>query len=124
MPRQYSAPELKLAARKLRNAMTDAERHLWVWLRRKQLEGVQFYRQRPIARYVVDFYAPAARLVVEIDGSQHLEAKNQSYDENRTAALALRELRVLRFDNRQVLVETRAVLDEILRAIKEYKNPP
>ena len=123
MPHQYSPSGLKHFARELRHAMTDAERHLWVWLRRKQIEGVQFYRQRPIGNYVVDFYAPAARLVIEIDGSQHLEAKYQSYDENRTAALASRGLRVLRFDNRQVLVETRAVLEEILRVVRKRKSP-
>jgi very-short-patch-repair endonuclease len=105
--------------------MTDAERHLWLGLRRKQVEGVQFYRQRPIASYVVDFYAPAASLVVEIDGSQHAEA--QACDEKRTAALGSRGLRVLRFDNRQVLLETPAVLEEIWRVVRERKiplNPP
>ena len=124
MPRHYSAPELKLAARKLRNNMTDAEQRLWARLRRKQLNGVQFYRQRPIGSYVVDFYAPAAQLVIEIDGSQHLESKHRSHDENRTAALALLGLRVLRFDNRQVLIKTQAVLEEILRAIVERRNLP
>ena len=102
--------------------MTDAERHLWLGLRRKQVEGVQFYRQRPIASYVVDFYAPAASLVVEIDGSQHAEM--QAYDEQRAADLGSRGLRVLRFDNRQVLLETPAVLEEIWRVVRERKIPP
>jgi very-short-patch-repair endonuclease len=123
MARRYSRSELKLAARTLRNGMTDAERSLWAWLRRKQLYGVQFYRQRPIASYVVDFYAPAARLVIEVDGSQHMDAPNRAYDENRTAALASLGLRVLRFDNRQVLDETQAVLDEISRAVAEAIPP-
>ena len=123
MPHQYSPSGLKHFARELRHAMTDAERHLWVWLRRKQIEGVQFYRQRPIGGYVVDFYAPAAQLVVEIDGSQHMEPKGQIYDDSRTAFLASRGIRVLRFDNRQVLMETRAVLEEILRVVRERKSP-
>lgn len=109
--------------------MTDAERRLWTCLRRKQIEGVQVYRQRPIGSYVVDFYAPAAGLVIEIDGAQHMEAKGHAYDENRTGFLASCGIRVLRFDNRQVLAETRAVLEEILRAVRErksrlHRNPP
>ena len=53
--------------------MTDSENVLWLRLRRKQLLGVQFYHQKPIGNYVVDFFAPRARLVVEVDGSQHME---------------------------------------------------
>ena len=102
--------------------MTDAECRLWTCLRRKQIESVPFYRQRPIGSDIVDFYAPAARLVVEVDGAQHMEAKGQAYDENRTEFLASRGIRVLRFDNRQVLAETRAVLEEILRAVRERKS--
>ncbi len=103
--------------------MTDAERRLWACLRRKQIERVQFYRQRPIGSYVADFYAPAARLVVEVDGSQHMKAKGQVCDRTRTAFFASRGIRVLRFDNRQVLVETSAVLDEILRVVRQRKSP-
>ena len=64
---------LKPKARDLRKNMTDSENVLWSRLRRKQLLGVQFYRQKPIGNYVVDFFAPRARLVVEVDGSQHME---------------------------------------------------
>ncbi len=60
---------LKQLARKLRTDMTDAERLLWSRLRGKQVLGVQFYRQKPIGPYIVDFHAPASRLVIEVDGS-------------------------------------------------------
>ena len=60
---------LKQASQKLRREMTDAERRLWSRLRAKQILGVQFYRQKPVGNYIVDFYAPAANLVVEVDGS-------------------------------------------------------
>ena len=103
--------------------MTDAERRLWACLRRKQVESVQFYRQRPIGSYIVDFYAPGARLVVEVDGSQHMEAMGRARDVHRTAFLASRGIRVLRFDNRQVLAETQAVLGEISRVVRERKSP-
>jgi very-short-patch-repair endonuclease len=66
-------PRLKAKARGLRSALTDAEQRLWNRLRRKQILGVQFYRQKPIGNYIVDFYAPAARLVIEVDGAQHAE---------------------------------------------------
>jgi very-short-patch-repair endonuclease len=62
---------LKKPSRQLRKNMTDSEKNLWLRLRGKQLLGVQFYRQEPIGDYIVDFYAPQVKLVVEIDGSQH-----------------------------------------------------
>ena len=60
---------LKGKARELRKNMTDSERVLWSRLRGKQLLGVQFYRQKPIGEFIVDFYAPKTKLVVEVDGS-------------------------------------------------------
>ncbi len=64
-------PHLKPFARTLRTNMTDAEQKLWYHLRRKQIQGVQFYRQRPIDKYIVDFCAPSVKLIIEVDGSQH-----------------------------------------------------
>ena len=65
-------PNLKQTTRCLRKEMTHCEQLLWVRLRRKQLQNTQFYRQKPIGAYIVDFYASNARLVVEVDGSHHL----------------------------------------------------
>ena len=62
---------LKDKSRLLRCHKTDSEEHLWTRLRRKQLLGIQFYRQKPLGDYIVDFYAPKVKLVVEVDGSQH-----------------------------------------------------
>jgi very-short-patch-repair endonuclease len=109
--------KLKLFARRLRREMTDAEQRLWYRLRRKQLQDVQFYRQKPLGEYVVDFYAPAVRLVVELDGGQHFEATAMVADEYRSEVLRRMGLDVLRFDNRQVLLETDAVVEEIWRFI-------
>ena len=80
-------PKLKTKARSLRAGLTDAEQCLWRRLRRKQILDVQFYRQKPIGNYIVDFYAPAARLVVEVDGSQHVELAQAKYDERRSKYL-------------------------------------
>src|SRR5262245_30777988 len=104
-------PRLKTKARSLRSNSTDAEIHLWNRLRRKQILGVQFYRQKTIGNYIVDFYAPAARLVVEVDGSQHLISANAKYDKLRTIYLEQQGLKVLRFDDRQVLVQSESVIE-------------
>ncbi len=97
--------------------MTDAERHLWQRLRRKAICGVQFYRQKPLLGYIVDFHAPAAGLVIELDGGQHFEATALLADARRTAALNRLGLQVLRYDNRAVLLETEAVLEDIHRVV-------
>jgi very-short-patch-repair endonuclease len=115
---------LKEPARSLRTNMTDAEQVLWQHIRRKQIQGVQFYRQKPLLSFIVDFYCPAAKLVIELDGSQHFEEGHQAKDQSRDAALAGLGLRVLRFDNRQILLETNAVLTVIDVVVRKRINPP
>ena len=88
--------KLKERARRLRTEMTDSERALWKRLRRKQVKAVQFYRQKPIGNYIVDFYAPKAKMVVEVDSSQHMESEQAARDLQRDAFLAPQGLRVLR----------------------------
>jgi very-short-patch-repair endonuclease len=102
-------------ARELRNNATEAERLLWKHLRRRQLHGMKFRRQRPIGRYVCDFECLEAALVVELDGSQHLA--QVPYDANRDAFLRSAGFRVLRFWNGDVLCEIRAVVDTICVAL-------
>ncbi len=106
--------------------MTDSERALWERLRRKQVQAVQFYRQKPLGNYIVDFYAPKAKIVVEVDGSQHMEREQAARDLERDAFLASQGLRVLRFDNLQVLKEIEGVMEVIALAISESLagNPP
>ncbi len=104
---------LKLPSRDLRNNMTDAEQLLWRKLRRKQILGLQFYRQKPILKFIVDFYCPAANLVIECDGRQHYTAEGLEADRARDQALAQLGLNVLRFDNRQILTEIDGVVEMI-----------
>jgi very-short-patch-repair endonuclease len=106
-------------AKELRYAATDAERHLWYFLRRRNLSGFRFRRQVPIGPYVVDFLCLEASLVIELDGGQHAEA--QDYDRRRDDVLRARGLRVLRFWDNHVLQQTDAVLEVVLR---ELKMPP
>jgi very-short-patch-repair endonuclease len=102
-------------ARALRAAGTDAERHLWRYLRRENLAGFKFRRQYPIAGYIADFVCIPARLVIELDGSQHLESR--SYDAARTRDLEICGFRVIRFWNHDVLLRSEVVLEEILREL-------
>jgi len=104
---------LKQPSRDLRNNMTDAEQLLWQRLRRKQILGLQFYRQKPILNFIVDFYCPAANLVIECDGGQHYTAEGLEADRARDQALAQLGLNVLRFDNRQILTEIDGVVEKI-----------
>ena len=108
---------LKYNARQLRNNMTEAEQKLWLRLRQKQLLGLQFYRQKPILNFIVDFYCPAASLIIECDGSQHLNEKGLQYDLVRDQALTQLNLTVLRFNNLQILHELDAVIQTIENVI-------
>ena len=106
-------------ARQLRSDMTNAERLLWSRIRRKQLHGIQFYRQKPILNYVVDFYCARASLIVEVDGGHHFEDENRQADIERQCSLEALGLYALRFDNRQVLTELDNVVAEIYRIMEQ-----
>ncbi|MGJ0483634.1 MAG: endonuclease domain-containing protein [Methylomicrobium sp.] len=99
--------------------MTDAEKMLWPRVRRKQILSVPFYRQKPIDEYIVDFYAPQANLVIELDGGQHLETKQQRYDQQRTLYLQKQGLAVLRFTNLDVLKNIEGVMKVIFREVRK-----
>ena len=113
---------LKKPARQLRGDLTDAEQALWKRVRRKQIQDVQFYRQKPLLDFIVDFYCSKAQLVIELDGGQHFEPEYLKKDNVRDKALEGLGLRVLRFDNRQVLMEMDGVLAVIDRVVEERLN--
>lgn len=108
-------------ARELRKNMTDAERHLWRYLRERQIEGCKFRRQNPIGPYIVDFVSFDVMLVIEVDGSQHMD--EVKYDDRRTQYLNQQGFTVLRFWNNQVLRETDGVLESIRNVILNLKRP-
>ena len=111
--------QLKGNSRILRKNMTDSELLLWRFIRRKQIHNVQFYRQKPIAGYIVDFYCSKVNLVIEIDGSQHFDEEHLRKDQKRDAVLVKMGLQVLRFDNNQVLTESQSVLAKIEQVVRE-----
>lgn len=110
---------LKNRARHLRKNMTDSERVLWSRLRGKQMFGIQVYRQKPIGEYIVDFFIPKAKLVIEVDGSQHLARENVARDQRRDEYMNGVGLQVLRFNSLAVLKETDAVVEFIARVVGE-----
>ena len=102
-------------ARMLRKNQTDAERALWQRPRNRQLLGVKFCRQVPIKGYVADFAALEIKLIIELDGSQHIE--NKEADEIRTGFLQREGYKVIRFWNNDVLLRIDYVLEFIFQAV-------
>jgi len=109
---------LRKYASELRKNMTDAETRLWWRLRKKQLRNCQFYRQRIICNYIVDFYCPEFKLVVEIDGGQHYEEEGIRKDKLRDNHLADLGLTVLRFSARDVMQNLEGVLERIYERLQ------
>jgi very-short-patch-repair endonuclease len=110
---------LKQLSRQLRENMTDAEKRLWAKIRMKQLNGYQFYRQKPIGDYIVDFYCPRAKLVSEVDGGQHSTDEVTEYDRIKDVYLSSLGLRVLRFPNTEVLKRVEGVVESIEEEISK-----
>ena len=112
---QINRKILRQRARALRNKSTDAENHLWKFLRCRFLSRYRFRRQVPIGNYIADFVCAYKRIIIELDGSQHVERQN--YDNIRTEFLESLGYKVLRFWNHDVLTETESVLDVILNEL-------
>src|SRR4030043_2172514 len=94
--------KLKVLSQHLRNNMTDAENMLWLKLRRKQLKGYKFYRQKIIGEYIVDFYCPKVNLVIELDGGQHYSEIGKGKDQLRDNVLTKIGVKILRFSDRDI----------------------
>ena len=121
MPHQPVTPAKRNFARSMRREPTEAEDRLWQELRGRRLDKIKFRRQLPIGRYVADFVCAEAKLIVEIDGSQHAESR---HDQERDAALKARGFRVLRFWNDDVLKELDAVCDTIIAYVRDASLQP
>jgi very-short-patch-repair endonuclease len=105
--------KLKGYSRELRKNMTNAERLLWSKVRKKQLRGNQFYRQRIIGNYIVDFYCPKAKLIIEIDGGQHYDNDGIKKDRIRDKYIKNQGLKVLRFSDRDIFENLNGVIEKI-----------
>ncbi|MEW5829337.1 MAG: endonuclease domain-containing protein [Chloroflexota bacterium] len=112
-----TTPKVFGRAKELHRTMTPAEIKLWARLRAHRLEDVHFRNQHAIGPYIVDFCAPRRKLVIELDGSQHLE--QSGYDEERTKYLEMRGYKVIRFWNNDVMNNLESVILAILDALEK-----
>jgi very-short-patch-repair endonuclease len=105
----------------LRNNCTDAERLLWRYLRKSQVEGIKFRRQQPVEDYIVDFLSFSPKLVIELDGSQH--ADNRRYDGQRDACLRKNGFCIVRFWNNEVFENIEGVIEVIRQHCLRAPSP-
>jgi very-short-patch-repair endonuclease len=112
----FNRKNLKEKRKHLRNNPTQAEAFLWGHLKYSQLEGRKFRRQSSIKNFIVDFYCPEEKLVIELDGDFHFDEQVMKDDEKRTEQIEEEGIKVIRFENQEVLLN----LDSVLSKIKSY----
>jgi len=115
IPPKHNASELRSRRRELRAHLTTAESLLWHYLQRSRLEGRKFRRQHSVGPFVLDFYCPSERLAVELDGTAHDHDLAVRRDVLRTTYLAATGVRVIRFENEDVVSNPEGVLASITR---------
>ncbi len=115
-------PSLKDKAKYLRNHSTKAEIQLWQYLKNKQLCGRKFIRQKPLLHYIVDFYCPEYKLIIELDGYSHDNASAQQADDKRSDELKIYGVDILRFTNDEVYYNIESVLTVIKEYILKYRD--
>ena len=109
-------PNLKELARQLRNNSTKAEIILWQKLKRKQMYGYDFHRQKPIDNYIIDFFCHELMLGIEVDGYSHQIIEVFNKDVKKEGVMNMLGIHILRFSDEQVLKDT----DNVIRAIERY----
>jgi len=119
MPKFRSNPKTMHQAGELRKESTPAEVKLWSRIRNDQL-GVNFRRQHAVGIYIPDFCSPKAKLIIELDGSQHLE--QEEYDEERTKYLGSQGYKVIRFWNNDVMNNIEGVILTIVHALEDKEK--
>src|SRR5215831_7174707 len=115
----FNRKPLQQRRRELRNHGTSAEAVLWKYLQKRQLLGKKFRRQHSIGPYIVDFYCPEYRVIVELDGAVHDGILAAERDAQRAALLEEYGMKILRFENRLVFENLEVVLETIRQAIRE-----
>ena len=109
----HNKKELESRRKRLRKNATPAEAFLWKYLQQKKLDGRKFRRQHSILNYIVDFYCPEEKLVIELDGQAHMNPTAEEKDQLRTGRLEALDLTVIRFENKSVFENLDWVLEEI-----------
>ncbi len=116
-------PYLKTFRKKLRNNLTPAEAKLWTMLKGKQLQGRKFRRQHSVANYILDFYCPAEKLAIELDGEVHNNPQAAEHDRERDLFLAHTGIQVLRFENKIVFENPDGLLEQIKQEFSKTPSP-
>jgi very-short-patch-repair endonuclease len=115
-------PKLKDLAREMRNNPTDAEKHLWYYLKGDKLLGLDFYRQKPSENFIVDFYCDKISLVIEVDGGYHEGLNMLKKNGDRDLDLYNLGIIVIRFTNEEVLNKTydvvKKIKEEVMKLLK------
>ncbi len=124
MTKLYNQSSERDKRRSLRNNMPPAEKLLWAKLRSRQVEECKFRRQYSVGPFVVDFYGPALKLVIEVDGDSHIGEDAQTYDADRQVFLQSKGMRVVRFTNQQVYQDLDGVVEAIALLIHDLRSPP
>jgi very-short-patch-repair endonuclease len=114
----YNRPKQKRLRKHLRNTATETERLLWSSLKGSQLLGYKFRRQQGIGQYVVDFYCPAKKMAIEIDGATHWTEQEQKRDRERQYYIEALGIRVLRFTNDDIYTNKDGVLNMIFAVLE------
>jgi very-short-patch-repair endonuclease len=105
-------------AKALRKRMTPAEIILWDNLRNRKLANTKFRRQHPIERFIVDFYCPEKKLVIELDGGIHEDSDQKEYDIGRSAEIEKYDIKIIRFKNEDIIDDLDNTLIKIIELIK------
>lgn len=116
--RIHSLPHLRALRKELRNNLTPAEAFLWKFLNKSQINGLKFTRQHSINNYIVDFYCPKIKLIIELDGHHHTTTTGENLDEIRDTDLENLGFTVIRFENKFVFEH----LETVLNTIKQFAN--
>jgi very-short-patch-repair endonuclease len=119
----HNLPHLKHFRKELRKNLTPAEATLWRMLQQKKLDGRKFRRQHSVGNYILDFYCPAERLAIELDGEVHNNVSAQEYDLERDLFLKHFGIKVLRFENRMVFEQPEMVLEAIRLEFGKHEPP-
>ena len=115
----FNRPTEKAMRRQLRKAMPKAEVLVWSRLRGKQLCGYKFRRQYSVGPYSIDFYCPAAKLAIELDGDSHFHPVEQRYDSQRQRYIESFGIRCLRFTNSEIYENLEGVLETVARVLRD-----
>ena len=115
--RTFNRGETKRNRRDLRKNQTDAEQKLWNILRNKRMDGHKFFRQYGIGPYIADFYCPLLKVVIEVDGGQHFSEEGKVYDRQREKFFQGLDIRVIRFNNLDILKNIEGVFDYIQKEL-------